>query len=121
MDTIKKISEERFNPQLAYSLPVLHFRPALPAAVKAPTVYIHSEHPLAKAAIESILASVCNFRSARPIDSQTASSLDDQGEPVVAIVDICSVSNWPELVTRILAAGSFPVALLPSNMPGNED
>jgi DNA-binding NarL/FixJ family response regulator len=121
MSTAKKIVEERYGPEITHGLSLHDFSPDASDAARPPKVYIYSEHPLAKAAIESTLASDCNLCSAMRSASQVTASLEDGEGPGVTIIDICSISNWPELVSRSLSAGSSPIALLPSNKADNAE
>ena len=83
-----------------------------------PIVYIYSKHFLARKAIENALGADDSLNgSIRPVP-QAASNTATLDKPQVPIVDICSVENWPELVSKWTTVGSFPVALLPPDHSG---
>jgi DNA-binding NarL/FixJ family response regulator len=83
----------------------------------APVVYIYSRHFLARKVIESALGTDCILRgSIRPESQAQCAERGDQ--PQVPIVDICSVENWPELVSKWNTQGRLPVALLPPDHAG---
>jgi DNA-binding NarL/FixJ family response regulator len=83
-----------------------------------PVVYIYSRHFLARKAIESALGTDHTLKGSICPEPQTAQCAATADKPQVPIVDICSVENWPELVSRWTTLGSLPVALLPPDHAG---
>lgn len=83
-----------------------------------PVVYIYSKHFLARKAIESALGADNTLKGSIRPEPQAAQCADTGDKPQVPIVDICSVENWPELVSRWNTLGSLPVALLPPDHSG---
>jgi DNA-binding NarL/FixJ family response regulator len=81
-------------------------------------VYIYSKHFLARKAIESALAADNTLKESIRPEPQAAQCAETRDKPQVPIVDICSVGNWPELVSRWITLGSLPLALLPPDHAG---
>lgn len=83
-----------------------------------PVVYIYSKHFLARKAIESALRADNTLKGSICPEPQAVQYAETGDKPQVPIVDICSVENWPELVSRWNTLGSLPVALLPPDHSG---
>ena len=82
------------------------------------TVYIYSRHFLARTAIERALGADSTLKEAIRPEPQAAQCAETADKPQVPIVDICSVENWPELVSKWITLGSLPLALLPPDRCG---
>jgi DNA-binding NarL/FixJ family response regulator len=77
------------------------------------SVYVYSEHPLARKAIVDALNSDRHLRRCvKTVPFRSLHSAADK-ERKVGIIDICSVENWTKLVSEWFADGSYAVALLP--------
>jgi len=109
----KRIPTDYSQSEAVHLTPVEVFEPQTQGA---PVVYIYSRHFLARKVIENALGTDNTLKgSIRPEPAHCAESAD---QPQVPIVDICSVENWPELVSRWTTLGSLPVALLPPDHSG---
>jgi DNA-binding NarL/FixJ family response regulator len=81
-------------------------------------VYIYSKHFLARKAIESALGADSKLKESIRPEPHAAQCAETSDKPQVPIVDICSVENWPELVSRWIILGNLPLALLPPDHAG---
>lgn len=113
-DVGKRISSAYSQSEAVYLAPVGAFEPQ---AQGSPVVYIYSRHFLARKAIESALGTDNALKGSIRPEPQSAQCAEAD-KPQVPIVDICSVENWPELVSKWTTLGSLPVALLPPDHSG---
>lgn len=79
---------------------------------ESPIVYIYSNHPLARKEIERALSADDSLRGSILPGPQPASCLEKVDKPLVTVFDICSIDDWPELISKWITIGSSPVALL---------
>jgi DNA-binding NarL/FixJ family response regulator len=96
-------------------------RPAQYSKLRPPIVHIYSKHPLAHKAIETALCSDRSLRRSIRTSLPAPASVKDAGGPLVAVIDICSVDNWTEIISNGLSVGSFPLALLPDDLSSHTE
>lgn len=80
---------------------------------RRPIVYIYSEHPLARRAIEGALTADRSLSGSIRPAPQITPCTEKLDHSQVPIFDICSIDNWPELLFKWNCRGASPVALLP--------
>jgi DNA-binding NarL/FixJ family response regulator len=77
------------------------------------SVYVYSEHPLArKAIIDALNSDRCLRRCVKAVPFGPVHSAAGK-ERKVGIIDICSVENWATLVSDWFTDGNYTVVLLP--------
>lgn len=76
-----------------------------------PVIYAYSRHPLARRTIHSALCSDRQLRGCVRLISDV-SLIDPHTLPWVPIIDTCSEENWEQLISRWIAKGGLPIALV---------